>query len=270
MYVLHASMSFPSSIQLYLSPPPTRWPSLVISQVFIRVPCVPHMGWELAVVSEQTKGRWSQGAVLLAERDEIICNNNKTRTKLCSGFKDAAYCGDKKGRSWIRGLRKAGCTAAGRSGRTGMVKVGIPKRLRFASLMRRGSDLSSVCRTGISWTLALQRPSAGAQMTCQRNSKEVGKAEMGWRAGDHDREASGADHRSLGKVLSCNCHALNYILRGPFWLTWEKRSEGSQTRIGRRPGYHLRGHFRAVVLNLGSISESPGQLYKPEAWATKH
>lgn len=47
MYVLHASLSFPSSIQLHLSPPPTGWPSLVISQVFIKGPCVPHMGWEL-------------------------------------------------------------------------------------------------------------------------------------------------------------------------------------------------------------------------------
>lgn len=82
---------------------------------------------------------------------------NKTRTKLCSGFKDTACCGDKKGWSRIRGLRKG---LVGPTG-TGMVKVSIPKKFRFASLMRIGSNLSSVCGTDISWTLALQRPSAG-------------------------------------------------------------------------------------------------------------
>lgn len=100
----------------------------------------------------------------------------------------------------------------------------------------------------------------GAQMTRSRNGKEPKWGEMQETTTERPMGRSG-DH---GRILSGGYHALNYNLREPLCCI-EKRSEGSESKRGRRPRYYLRGHFRAVVLSLGYPSESPGQLYKTEA-----
>lgn len=55
----------------------------------------------------------------------------------------------------------------------------------------------------------------GAQRTHSSNKKEADEAEMGKEAGNHDREASEADHGNHSGVLNSGCHGLNYILKGP-------------------------------------------------------
>lgn len=97
-------------------------------------------------------------------------------------------------------------------------------------------------------------------MTRSRNGKEPKWGEMQETTTERPMGRSG-DH---GRILSSGYHALNYSLREPLCCI-EKRSEGSESKRGRRPRYYLRGHFRAVVLSLGYPSESPGQLYKTEA-----